>query len=344
MYFSSSSLVLATLLGATAVVNGQVIIETGVPELSEVIVIRGEGEIVDPDKWTDFPTPPPVFTDPPTPWPTPLSPAPTLINYILMGEGAATKCSAAGTLDVSPANCLDAVQLVGAQYNFPFYVDTLPSDPTKPCGCFLWTKDNGSKMVEFNQCGPAPGYNYRGYGQCDDNASSDIGGHLPYLGGMATNQADCASKCDAIADCTAYTWAYAWGGIASNCRLHFASSTIMSSAEAPAGFSTDIGCGDSCASSVTGNTYDALTVYADGNYGGASVRIPVGNYLRSQLENMGVQNDWISSLRVTNGYRVYLYEDDNYTGASATFTGGNYGWIETGGMGNDKVTSIRVQP
>eukprot|EP00547_Thalassionema_nitzschioides_P006454 CAMPEP_0194203990 /NCGR_PEP_ID=MMETSP0156-20130528/3631_1 /TAXON_ID=33649 /ORGANISM="Thalassionema nitzschioides, Strain L26-B" /LENGTH=65 /DNA_ID=CAMNT_0038929875 /DNA_START=102 /DNA_END=295 /DNA_ORIENTATION=+ len=65
MRFSLSSSTLVLLSGVT-IGSGQVVIETGVPELSEVIVIRGEGEIVDPDKWTDFPTPPPVFTNPPT--------------------------------------------------------------------------------------------------------------------------------------------------------------------------------------------------------------------------------------------------------------------------------------
>ncbi|MDR7212241.1 RICIN domain-containing protein [Flavobacterium piscis] len=57
------------------------------------------------------------------------------------------------------------------------------------------------------------------------------------------------------------------------------------------------------------------------------------------MNSLGVSNDAISSLRITQGFQAILYQDDNFTGASTVINSDtsclNATW-------NDKVTSIRI--
>ncbi len=84
---------------------------------------------------------------------------------------------------------------------------------------------------------------------------------------------------------------------------------------------------------------DVITAYNDCNYGGFSGGLTIGDYNLARLNALGIQNDFISSLRITQGYKVVLYQDDNFGGASIALTSDssclNTDW-------NDKVSSIRV--
>jgi predicted alpha-1,6-mannanase (GH76 family) len=92
----------------------------------------------------------------------------------------------------------------------------------------------------------------------------------------------------------------------------------------------------SCKIETTG-----VIFYADVNYGAArSQTLAKGNYTLSQLQALGVSNDWASSLRVPPGWTVTVYEHDNFTGASWTFTS-DTPWI--GATPNDKMSSCRIQ-
>lgn len=308
------------------------------PELPDTVIIRGEGEVVDPDKWTEFPTPPPVNTNAPTPYPTPLSPAPTLINYLLLDNGATTKCSAVGIQEVPAELCLDAVQLVGRQYNFPFYVDTLPTDDTKPCGCFLWTKDNGSKMVEFNECGPAPKYTSLGRGICSDRNEGSA--YLPAYIKTSSSSSECQDTCNDMDDCNAYTL----NTYSDECKVHFASLTDRDANDRPAGWTSYDGCGNSCNSNVVESSYGATTVYEHDNYGGQSVTFPIGNYAISSMVSRGAPNDWISSIRVDPGYRLQIFEHGSFDGQSTYLYPGNYNtdYLEDNSFGNDQVSSLKI--
>lgn len=82
------------------------------------------------------------------------------------------------------------------------------------------------------------------------------------------------------------------------------------------------------------------TVYQDCNYGGAAVGLPVGDYNLAAMTSRGIANDWISSLRVTSGYKVTLYENDNFSGASLVVTADNSCLVGAGW--NDRTTSMRV--
>jgi len=82
------------------------------------------------------------------------------------------------------------------------------------------------------------------------------------------------------------------------------------------------------------------TVYQDCNYGGTAVALPVGDYNLSAMTSRGIADNWISSVRVTSGYKVTLYENDNFSGASIVITSDNSCLVSPGW--NDRTTSIRV--
>jgi hypothetical protein len=82
------------------------------------------------------------------------------------------------------------------------------------------------------------------------------------------------------------------------------------------------------------------TVYQDCNYGGTGVGLPVGDYDISAMTSRGIGNDWISSVRVTAGYKVTLYEHAGFTGASLVLTADNSCLVGAGW--NDRASSMRV--
>jgi hypothetical protein len=83
-----------------------------------------------------------------------------------------------------------------------------------------------------------------------------------------------------------------------------------------------------------------VNVYKDCNYGGYVTTLGVGNYTLSQLQNMGVLNDDISSVKVNSGYQVQLFLDDNFTGTSITLTADNSCLVANNF--NDKASSLKV--
>jgi hypothetical protein len=79
-------------------------------------------------------------------------------------------------------------------------------------------------------------------------------------------------------------------------------------------------------------------VFADRDYGGASLALAVGDYDIEALQ-ASLGNDAISSLKVVNGYKVALYTDARFAGVSKTFT------ADTPYVGddfNDQTSSVRV--
>jgi len=154
---------------SAAVGKAQILMETDEPELPEVVVVKevingtlvykgGDGEIldpiVDPDRWTPFPTLPPVVTGSPTTYPTPLSPAPTTNPYYLWHNGSHDQCIFDTAL--MKDDCLDAAMLVGKAFNFPYYLNIIEGSEA-PCGCFLWYNENGDPIVDYNTNTPAVG-------------------------------------------------------------------------------------------------------------------------------------------------------------------------------------------
>ncbi|WP_081163344.1 T9SS type A sorting domain-containing protein [Niastella populi] len=83
-----------------------------------------------------------------------------------------------------------------------------------------------------------------------------------------------------------------------------------------------------------------VNVYKHCNYGGYVTALGVGNYTLGQLQNLGVLNDDISSVKVNSGYQIQLYWDDNFTGTTLTLTADNSCLVANGW--NDKATSVRI--
>jgi hypothetical protein len=83
-----------------------------------------------------------------------------------------------------------------------------------------------------------------------------------------------------------------------------------------------------------------VNLYKHCNYGGYVTALGVGNYTLSQLQNLGVLNDDISSVKVNSGYQVQLYWDDNFGGTVLTLTADNSCLAANGW--NDKASSVRI--
>jgi hypothetical protein len=65
----------------------------------------------------------------------------------------------------------------------------------------------------------------------------------------------------------------------------------------------------------------AVTIYANGGYGGASQCLRTGSYRMADLK---IGNDALSSLKVRSGMKVTLYENDAFAGASNVQTADVY--------------------
>jgi len=84
-------------------------------------------------------------------------------------------------------------------------------------------------------------------------------------------------------------------------------------------------------------TQARVTVFADCPFAGQSISVAIGNY---NMNQMGVPNDSISSLRVPSGLQIILYEHSDFGGASVTVTSdaaclNDRGW-------NDRTSSYKV--
>lgn len=83
-----------------------------------------------------------------------------------------------------------------------------------------------------------------------------------------------------------------------------------------------------------------VTVYQDINYGGYSVDLGVGEYTLAQMEQLGIRNDDITSIKVKDGYKVTFYDDDNFGGGTLELQKDS-SWV--GGDWNDRTSSIKVE-
>lgn len=87
--------------------------------------------------------------------------------------------------------------------------------------------------------------------------------------------------------------------------------------------------------------YGVGTFCQDINYGGYNIGLDEGAYTKSELQNYGIKDNDISSLKVMPGYKVIAYTEDNFGGASREFYG-NVSWI--GSDWNDVVSSLKIVP
>jgi hypothetical protein len=84
----------------------------------------------------------------------------------------------------------------------------------------------------------------------------------------------------------------------------------------------------------------AAKVYSDANYGGYCIELTEGKYTMADLAVLGLKARDLSSLQVTDGYKVTLYKGTSCAGTSVVFTESA---AYVGDAWNDAVSSIRVE-
>ncbi len=88
------------------------------------------------------------------------------------------------------------------------------------------------------------------------------------------------------------------------------------------------------------STSGVATFYEHSNYGGWAVSLEEGSYDYKDILAKGIVNDQISSLRVSDGYKVTIYDDEGFKGKSKEFTSdASY----VGNEINDKTSSIKIE-
>ena len=88
------------------------------------------------------------------------------------------------------------------------------------------------------------------------------------------------------------------------------------------------------------STSGVATLYEHSNYGGWAVSLEEGSYDYKDILAKGIVNDQISSLRVSDGYKVTIYDDEGFKGKSKEFiSDASY----VGDEMNDKTSSIKIE-
>ena len=86
------------------------------------------------------------------------------------------------------------------------------------------------------------------------------------------------------------------------------------------------------------STTGVVTAYEHPNYGGFSAGLSIGNYTLSGLQQKGINNNEISSLKIAEGYKVILYANNNFQGDSIVLSANSFNLRNW----NDKASSIKV--
>jgi len=91
----------------------------------------------------------------------------------------------------------------------------------------------------------------------------------------------------------------------------------------------------------TGGT-TAATLYQDCSYGGYAVALAEGAYTTTQLLNLGVKDNDVSSLKLTGGYTATLYDGDNFAGTAITKTADTECLANGTDNFNDLMSSLKI--
>lgn len=84
-----------------------------------------------------------------------------------------------------------------------------------------------------------------------------------------------------------------------------------------------------------------VSFYTNADFLGLCVTRDIGDY--PTAGTIGLPNDSISSIRVGIGAQVFACVDENFSGRCEVITGNN-SYLATSAVGNDQITSLRVQP
>ncbi|MFK7853644.1 MAG: hypothetical protein AB8B79_06000 [Granulosicoccus sp.] len=84
----------------------------------------------------------------------------------------------------------------------------------------------------------------------------------------------------------------------------------------------------------------AITAYTECNYQGRAINLAEGEFTASKLRGLGLENNSISSLRVSEGFQVELFENDFFLGSSGTLRQNDECLIDD--RFNDTISSLVV--
>ncbi|ROR23973.1 beta/gamma crystallin [Mobilisporobacter senegalensis] len=98
--------------------------------------------------------------------------------------------------------------------------------------------------------------------------------------------------------------------------------------------------GNDCNDKMSSVKILAAVFYRDRDYRGDSIALQPGDYRLEQLNAAGIPNDWVSSIRIPNGWTVEVYENNNFNGTKWTFTASS---TFVGNDCNDKMSSVRIK-
>lgn len=81
-----------------------------------------------------------------------------------------------------------------------------------------------------------------------------------------------------------------------------------------------------------------VTFYPDENYGGTAVPFGPGEYDYDQLENAGLINDTMTSIRIPPGWSVEVFDNNAFSGMKWVYTSDTPNVFD----GNDRMSSVRI--
>ena len=91
---------------------------------------------------------------------------------------------------------------------------------------------------------------------------------------------------------------------------------------------------------IARDTFNQITLFSGCDFSGDTAYIGLGNYLLPEIISRGINNDDLSSIKITEGYEVTLYSDNDYEGRSVTLTADD-ACLDDDTFDND-VSSIKV--
>jgi len=86
---------------------------------------------------------------------------------------------------------------------------------------------------------------------------------------------------------------------------------------------------------------NGVALYENKNYKGTGRWFTEGDYTLDGIKALGLKSDQISSIRVSQGYKVEIFEHNNYGGSAKIITKDNSRLSEIGF--NDKISSVKVR-
>ncbi len=84
---------------------------------------------------------------------------------------------------------------------------------------------------------------------------------------------------------------------------------------------------------------NGVTFYADDLFRGNCVTLTKGRYTMAELNQLGIPNDWMTSLAIPEGWNVIVYSEDHFAGDAWNFGRGTH---NVGTDCNDKMTSVKI--